>query len=260
VTSTATIVSAFAGMHPREPLRASQGGRWASDHAGRSERATPRQDEKLRAERQIIRSAVRVAASALACEALAVGASYEEPARGALDFAQRTFQLDHARQRLQARRERLMALAPCALPLLSLGFITYDLLITSHSLLCGLAFLPATLGAASVGATVGKHTFRLTVALSLAAAADYRVRRKSDDSSYVESVTLSPYACPCPCPCPYTLSPSPGPGGSACETQKSAYGQGHGHAYETCREVSRSSRCSRSVRSIPTQQSERLGS
>jgi hypothetical protein len=148
VTSFATIVSAFAGMHPRTPLRAAYGSRQLSGHAQRTERATPRQHEKLRAEGQIIRSAALLATSGLACAVFGVGA---------------TGLPDH---------DSLFAFARHAVKLLALGFITYDLLITSRPLLFRLAFLPATSGAASVGTTARKRAFRLTVAFALAAAAD----------------------------------------------------------------------------------------
>ena len=91
----------------------------AEDREQRTEEATPRKQEKLREEGQVIRSQDVVAAAVLAACCIVIGKSFDTLGRGMAAFAQRSFRLIDSHEPLRALRGQLDALAPLAAPLLA---------------------------------------------------------------------------------------------------------------------------------------------
>jgi flagellar biosynthetic protein FlhB len=91
----------------------------AEDRDQRTEEATPRKQEKLRDEGQIVRSQDVVAAVVVAISCMMIGHSFDAMGRGVAAFAQRSFRLMDAHEPLRAVKAQLDALAPLGIILVA---------------------------------------------------------------------------------------------------------------------------------------------
>jgi len=91
----------------------------AEDRDQRTEQATPRRQEKLREEGQIIRSQDVIAAAVVAVTCMVLGHSFDALGRGVAAFAQRSFRLLDVHDPLRALKAQLAALSPLVMPLVA---------------------------------------------------------------------------------------------------------------------------------------------
>jgi flagellar biosynthesis protein FlhB len=84
----------------------------SEDRDQKTEEATPRKQEKLRDEGQVIKSQDVVAAVVVAVSCMTIGHSFDSMGRGVATLAQRSFRLLDAREPLRALKGQLDGLAP----------------------------------------------------------------------------------------------------------------------------------------------------
>ena len=84
----------------------------SEDRDQRTEEATPRKQEKLREEGQVIKSQDVVAAAVGAASCMVIGRCFDSMGRGVATLAQRSFRLLDAHEPLRALKGQLDGLAP----------------------------------------------------------------------------------------------------------------------------------------------------